>query len=37
MLDGELDRVSGLAVVRPEGALSQSDFETIGNVIDPYL
>jgi hypothetical protein len=37
MLDVELDRVSGLAVVRPEGALSQSDFETIGNVIDPYL
>jgi hypothetical protein len=37
MLDVELDREAGLAIVRPTGALSERDFETAANVIDPYL
>ena len=37
MLDVELDRLAGLAILRPTGALSERDFETVANVIDPYL
>ena len=37
MLNVELDRIAGLAIVRPKGALSERDFETVANVIDPYL
>ena len=37
MLDIELDREAGLAIVRPEGALSERDFDTVASVIDPYL
>ena len=37
MLNVELDRQAGLAILRPTGALSERDFETVCNVIDPYL
>lgn len=37
MLNIGLDRETGLAIVRPEGVLSEGDFETVANVIDPYL
>ncbi len=37
MLDIELDREAGMAILRPEGALSERDFDTVANVIDPYL
>jgi hypothetical protein len=37
MLNVELDRVTGLAVLRPEGALTESDFDAVAAVIDPYL
>ena len=37
MLNIELDREAGLAILRPEGALSERDFDTVANVIDPYL
>jgi hypothetical protein len=37
MLSIELDSTAGLAIVRPEGALTESDFESIAGVIDPYL
>jgi hypothetical protein len=37
MLDIELDREAGLAILRPEGALSERDFDAVSSVIDPYL
>ena len=37
MLNIELDREAGLAVVQPKGALSEEDFNTVASVIDPYL
>ena len=37
MLTIELDETAGIAIVRPEGALSESDFDAIASVIDPYL
>ena len=37
MLNVELDRATGLAVLRPEGALTESDFDAVAAVIDPYL
>ena len=37
MINIELDETDGIAIVRPEGALSESDFDTIANTIDPYL
>ena len=37
MLNIKLDRAAGLAIVQPEGALSEGDFETVADVIDPYL
>ena len=37
MLDIELDREAGMAILRPEAALSERDFDTVANVIDPYL
>ena len=37
MLNVDLNKGAGLAIVRPEGALSESDFDTVASVIDPYL
>jgi hypothetical protein len=37
MLNIDLNKEDGLAIVRPEGTLSESDFDTITSVIDPYL
>ena len=37
MLNVDLDKMTGIAIVRPEGALSERDFDGIASVIDPYL
>ncbi len=37
MLAVELDREAGIAVMRPEGALSEEDFRIASGVIDPYI
>ena len=37
MLNIELNKEAGLAIVQPEGTLSESDFDTVASVIDPYL
>ena len=37
MLNIELDESMGIAIVRPDGALSENDFDVISSVIDPYL
>lgn len=37
MLHIELDESTGIAVVTPEGALSESDFTCVVQVIDPYI
>ena len=37
MLNIDLNKEAGLAIVQPEGTLSESDFDTIAGVIDPYL
>ena len=37
MLNIELDESTGIAIVRPEEALSEKDFDVISSVIDPYL
>ena len=37
MVKVELDKEAGLAIVKPEGALAQENFDTIAAIIDPYL
>ena len=37
MLSIDLNKEAGLVIVQPEGTLSESDFDTIASVIDPYL
>lgn len=37
MLSVEIDEVSGIAVLEPGRPLSQSDFESIAKIIDPYI
>ncbi len=37
MLNVEMDHKSGIAVLTPEGALSESDFTAAAKVIDPYI
>ena len=37
MLNVELDEVSGIAMLSPNGALSEKDFETASSVIDSYI
>lgn len=37
MLSIELDNETGIAIVKPEGALAEKDFDAIAAVIDPYL
>jgi len=37
MLNVELDSAMEIAVLKPEGALSENDFDNAAKVIDPYL
>jgi hypothetical protein len=37
MLNVELDSAAGIAVLTPQGALSESDFDVAAMVIDPYI
>ena len=37
MLNVELDKATGIAILRPDGALSQNDFESAASIIDPYI
>lgn len=37
MLDIELDREAGIAILQPKGALSAEDFDAAASIIDPYL
>ena len=37
MLHIELDCFNGIAILRPEGALSENDFDKAASVIDPYI
>ncbi len=37
MLRIELDEINAIVTLRPDGALSENDFETAAGVIDPYL
>jgi hypothetical protein len=37
MLNVELDEAAGIATLRPKGALSQNDFKSASDIIDPYI
>jgi len=37
MLNVELAKVTGIATLRPDGALSENDFKSASIVIDPYI
>jgi SpoIIAA-like len=37
MLNIKLDSITGIAILRPEGALSEVDFDKAAGVIDPYI
>ena len=37
MLKIELDEVEGIVILEPDGELSESDFVSAANIIDPYL
>lgn len=37
MLHIDLDKEAGLAIVQPEGPLSEGDFDAVASVIDPHL
>ncbi len=37
MLSVEIDEVSGLAILEPDGPLTKGDFESAAKVIDPYI
>jgi hypothetical protein len=37
MLNVKLDEVSGIATLKPDGALSEKDFKSASSVIDPYI
>lgn len=37
MLNVELDREAGLAILRPEGALTKEGLDAVAGVIDPYI
>ena len=37
MLNVTLNDVDGIATLRPDGDLSESDFKAVGAIIDPYL
>jgi len=37
MLNIELDEVAGIAILAPDGKLSESDFISAAKIIDPYI
>jgi hypothetical protein len=37
MLNIELDRESAIAILEPDGELTEQDFEVVSSVIDPYI
>ncbi len=37
MLKVELDEDEGIAILKPDGELSENDFKTASKIIDPYL
>ena len=37
MLSVQLDKILGIAILQPDGELSQADFEYASNMIDPYI
>jgi hypothetical protein len=37
MLNIDLDKEAGLAIVQPGGPLSESDFDAVASVVDPHL
>ena len=37
MLNIELDQSTGIAILEPQGALAQSDFESAAQSIDPFI
>jgi hypothetical protein len=37
MLKIELDEVDGIAILEPDGELSESDFVSVAKIIDPYI
>jgi len=37
MLKVDLDEVAGIAILQPDGELSESDFAAAAKIIDPYL
>ncbi|MCP3999365.1 MAG: STAS/SEC14 domain-containing protein [Gammaproteobacteria bacterium] len=37
MLNVEIDKEKGIAILQPQGSLSESDFHAASQVIDPYI
>ena len=37
MFSVEIDEENGIAILPPDGPLSQTDFETASRAIDPYI
>jgi hypothetical protein len=37
MLSVQIDKQNRIAILEPQGALSQEDFESASNIIDPYI
>ena len=37
MLKVNLSEVEGIAILEPDGELSESDFKTAAEIIDPYI
>lgn len=37
MLNVKLDETKGIAILEPDGALSESDFAAVASIVDPYL
>ncbi len=37
MLGIKLDEAKSIVILEPEGELSQTDFEQVANIVDPYL
>lgn len=37
MLNVKLNETKGIAILEPDGKLSEGDFNSVANIIDPYL
>ena len=37
MLSTKIDKDNGIAILEPEGSLSENDFESATKIIDPYI